>query len=737
MQNLPHVQSFPVSTRLAPEAAPDFRKYLGSIVDRKWLVAGIALAVTMLGSSYAFLATPVYESNLLVQVEDASGMQFGPFPSSMDGQDSRISAASREMEILRSRLVVSAAVDKSLLYIDVTPSYFPAIGKIVARFNNELSEPGLFGWGGYVWGDEDAHVTAFNVPGSLEGAPFKLTAGADGQFILEQEEEGIRANGRVGEPLRFKHGNGQVELMLVSMQAKPGAQFTLTRYSRGEVVRRLQEALTVNEKGKQSGIISVTLEGTNPVLVAEVLSTIGHGYLEQNEDRKSQIAERQLAFLNKQLPILKQELERSEASYNELRNKRGTIDLGEEAKNALSQSVDAQKKMAELRQKKEDLLVRFEEEHPAVVSINQQMQALNRDLASSETRIKKLPSVEQDVVRMARDVQVSKDVYAAVLTTAHQLRLITASKAPNVRLLDEPVVSYREVKPRRGFLVVISVLAGLVLGSIVAAFKKGLRGKVDYPQEVEESLGIPVSATIPFSPGQKSALADPSKLLLESEPYDQAVEGLRGLRTLIRDAMPQAPNNVVMITGPTPGVGKSFVSANLATLLASVGSKILLIDADMRTGHLHRYFGQERQSGLSDVLGGKTSYATAIRRGVANNVDFMPAGSSTPKSAELLEHPEFSHLLQMLSVRYDIILIDTPPVIGLADALTVAAQAGMVFNVVRARVTTMEEIDEAAKRLNQGGRKITGTVFNGLKPGVASHRYGVRSTRYGYSGEYK
>lgn len=738
MQNLQHVQSLPVSPRAAPEAGLDIRKYLGAIVDRKWLVVSIALAVAVMGSGYAFLATPVYESNLLIQVEDPSSMQLSPFTHSVDGQDSRLSVASREMEILRSRLVVSAAVDQSQLFIDVMPSYFPVIGKFIARGNDGLSEPGLFGWGGYVWGNEAANVPAFSVPGGLEGLPFILTSGTGGQYTLVQDDEGIRASGRVGAPLRFKHGSGQIELLVQSMKANPGAQFTLIRSSRGEVVRRMQEALLLSEKGKQSGIISVSLEGTDPELVAEVLTTIGNEYLAQNEERKSQIAERQLAFLNKQLPILKQELERSEANYNALRNKRGTIDLGEEAKNALSQSVETQKKMAELRQKKEDLLVRFQEGHPVVVSIDQQMQALNRDLAGAESRIKKLPAVEQDVVRMARDVNVSKDVYAAVLTTAHQLRLLTASKAPNVRLLDAPVVSYRAVKPRRGILVVLSALAGLLLGSLAAACKKGLHGKVDYPREVEESLGISIAATIPYSNGQKNTPAEPPRLLLEADPHDLAMEGLRGLRTLVRDALPDAPNNVVMITGPTPGVGKSFVSANLASLLASVGNnKILLIDADMRTGHLHRYFGQEKENGLSDVIGGRSSYASAIRRDVANKLDFMPAGGATSKPADLLEHPEFAHLLQMLSVRYDIVLIDAPPVIGLADTLSIAAQAGMVFNVVRARVTTMEEIDETARRLNQGGRKITGTIFNALKPGVASHRYGVRSTRYGYGGEYK
>ncbi|HJV74760.1 MAG TPA: polysaccharide biosynthesis tyrosine autokinase, partial [Noviherbaspirillum sp.] len=409
----------------------------------------------------------------------------------------------------------------------------------------------------------------------------------------------------------------------------------------------------------------------------------------------------------------------------------GTVDLGEEAKTALQQSVLTQTKMVELKQKKEELLSRFQNEHPAVQAINQQMQELSRDMASVDSKIRKLPDVEQNVLRLSRDVKINTELYTALVSAAQQLRLATESKTGSVRLLDNAVVPLKPIKPNRKVIVALSAVVGIALGIIAAFARKLAYGRIDAPHEIEQLLGLPVAATIPHSPNQKQLEAriqnDKSSgaMLPLDVPSDGTVESLRRFRTSLQFAMLEAKNNVVMIAGPTPSVGKSFVSANFAAVLASIGKKVLLIDGDLRSGHLHRYFGLDRKVGLADVITGKAMFGQAIQKGVTENVDFLSTGELPRKPAELLAHENFGKLLELLSTRYDYILIDTAPVLAVSDALVVASHAGAIFNVVRGGVSTTNEVEETVKRFKQAGHTVTGVVFNDSKQ---------RTARYGYGG---
>lgn len=717
----------------------DLAKYFRFIFDNRWLIAGIALAVTLAGVAYALIATPIYKANILIKVDDNFGRPKsapGDLMSAETIPDVKAAVAS-EIEVLRSRAVVARAVDNGRFYINIKPKYFPAIGRWIARQNKKLSEPGILGFGGYVWGSEQARISVFNVPEALEGKEFILTAEGKEKFRLQNEDFAISLSGRVGEAIKVGAVGGTIELVVEQLAAEPGAQFLVTRSARLDAVERLQEGLKISQKGKQSGVIEVALEGADRTRTSRILDEIGKAYMTQNVDRKSEEAEKALAFLNTQLPELKRELESAESKYNQVRNTRGTVDVAEETKTVLQQSLLTQTKIVELNQKRDELLMRFLPEHPMVQNIDQQIQGLNKELARIDTKIKKLPDTEQNVQRLNRDVKINTELYTALLSAAQQLRVATESKIGSARLLDNAVIPLKPVRPKPLIVIALSAMAGLTLGVVAAYFRKMAYGRIDAPREIETLLGLPVTATIPHSVRQEKLYARlqhdkkaPAMLPLDV-PSDVTVESLRHFRASLQFAMAEARNNIVMIVGPTAGVGKSFVSANFAAVLASIGKKVLLIDGDLRFGHLHEYFGVERGTGLADVITGKVMFGHAIRKDVAENVDFLSSGEMTRNPAELLAHDNFGKLLQLLSARYDFILIDTPPLLAVSDPLIIAAHAGAIFNVVRGGQTTASEVEEVVKRLNQAGHSVTGVVFNDVKH-RPTYGYGNAYGKYAY-----
>jgi tyrosine-protein kinase Etk/Wzc len=727
-----HMQQ-PISPIMQDDNEAELSSYLDVLFDNRWLIAAIALTVALLGAAYAFMAKPVYEANMLVHVEEESQKEAKNIMGEMGSMFDVKAAATAEIELIRSRLVVSRAIDNLRLYIVTQPKYFPVIGKRLADYNKGLSSPGIFGYGGYVWGGEKIDVSAFNVPDALLNRDFVVTAEGNGQFSINEKENNIALKGSVGMPLNVETEKGPIELRVDQLAANPGAQFLLRRTSRLALIESVQKNLQVTEQGKQSGIIDVKLQGDDPRSVHSVLAEISKEYIRQNGSRKTEEADKSLAFLNKQLPELKQQLEQSEAKYNQFRNAHGTIDLGEEAKLSLQQSAAAKTRKIELDQKKTELLTRFTENHPVVMGIDSQLKEINREIRTIAEHIKTLPTLEQEVVRLSREVKVNTDLYTALLNTAQQLRMITVAKRSNVRLIDAPMLPEKPVSPDRPKIIAIALLLGLFLGVVVAFLKKALHRGIDDPVEIEKMLGVPVYATIPHSKMQKELFDQVSRkspklpLLAKISSMDVAIESLRNFRTALQFSMSHSKNNIVLMTGPTAGMGKSFVSANLAAVMASTGKRVLLIDADLRNGHLHRYFDIGRQDGLVDAISGTKRLEQIVHREVIENVDFIATGTLPSNPSELLLRANFGTLLQSLSSLYDVVLIDGTPILAVSDTMIIGAHAGAIYILTRAGITTPGEIAESIKRLSQAGLAAKGVLFNDLT---------LRPGRYGYGYKY-
>lgn len=722
----------------APQNNDDinFLSLLDTALNARWLILGVLMMSLLIGGAYALFSTPVYQSDILIQVEQNPTAANNNLLSELSTVFNVQSPATAEIEILRSRLVIGQASEQLQLHVETRPNYIPIVGHWMAKHATGLSNPRLFKlgnytFGGYVWGTESIKVGQLDVPERLENKKLTLTVTAKGYELQGPDGEQL-AQGKVGVPTDLKAGGQTGRILISDLVANPDSRFTLIRRSDQNIIQDLQEKLLIDEKGKPSGVLSMTLDGTDPVQVTNILNAIGAAYVKQNTERKAAEAEKSLGFLEGFLPQLKQQMNESDNKYTAFRDQHGTFNLGTEGTLQLNRSVDMQTKLFELQQKRRELGAQFGPSHPSIQAITSQITAFENEIAGLTTHIKALPQLEQNLLNLMRDVKVNGELYASLLNSAQQLRLVKEGKVGNVRMVDTAVPPELPIKPNRPLVLAIAGLVGLLLGIGLALLRGLLRNGVKAANDIESSLGLNVFATVPrVLPGviRQSQLAGRKSskyVLAESSPDDPAIESLRSLRTTLRFALQGATNNIIMLTGPTADIGKTFTSVNLAAVLGAADKRVLLIDTDFRSGGVHRYFELERYNGFSELIIGTASLGQILHKNIMPNVDLITTGVLPHNPAELLLSPKAAQLLHELSANYDVVVLDTAPVLPVSDALALAPHVGTVFLLARAQVSTLGELEESTKRLSQVGAQVKGVIFNDFD--ASSQRF---SSRYG------
>ncbi|WP_250482741.1 polysaccharide biosynthesis tyrosine autokinase [Caballeronia sp. GaOx3] len=714
--------------------------FLAILWDSRWVVAIVTLIILACGTLYAFLATPVYRSDFAVQIEQSSTA--GTTASTLLGQNLSgflgvSSQATTEIEILNSRLVLGRTVDDLRLFIEAEPRRFPVLGRLFARSagKDQVGTP-LFGLRSYAWGDEKIEVDVFDVPPQLYRAKWIIVAERQGRYRLLLDGEMI-LEGVTGKLESGETPFGTISLKIDKLVGEPDTEFTLIRNERLDTIATLSKLLLIEERSKDSGVIGVALEGKNPVQVARVLNQMAQIYLQQNADRKAAEAQNMISFLQGQLPIIKSQLETSEKAYNTFRRAHVILDLGEEAKLLLKQSVDSEAQFAELEQRRAALIPRFMETAPEVVAIDRQIAAVKSTISLGEDRIKQLPNNEQAALGLRRDLEVNTQLYTNLLNNLEQMRIVKAGKIGSVRIVDNAVAPYFPVKPKKLLIICLSAIVGLLSGVCAAFARAGMRAGVEDCDIIESRLGLSVYATVPHSRNQSGSTSllgkqKRARCLAYADAPDTAIESLRSLATTLHFTMQTASSNSITVSGPAPGVGKSFVASNLAAVLGSMNKRVLLIDADLRRGVLHESFGVGRGQGLSDIISGGGEFQDVVHREIGPGLDFISTGELTTNSAELLLHPNFERFHDEIRALYDIVIFDTAPVLAVTDAAIIGRLTGMALLVLRFGSHPLREITMTVRRLNQAGVNLMGAVMNEVPLAQGKLRYG----RYKYAYQY-
>ncbi|MGY2216824.1 MULTISPECIES: polysaccharide biosynthesis tyrosine autokinase [unclassified Pseudomonas] len=715
----------------------DLLGLFGTLIDHKWLIAAVTGAFMVTGAAYAVLATPVYQANALLQVEAKKNDLLGF--SDIGGMLGKESPSATEIELIQSRYVIGKTVDNLKLDIVVQPMYFPVVGEFLARRFQKanpgaIAEP-LLGLDSFAWGGESLKIFKLDLPDGQLGKKLTLTVGENAHYTLVDEDDQVLAAGEAGQPFEQ---NG-VAFQIEELRAKPGTRFRVIRNARLTSILDYQENLDVVERGKESGMIGLALESTEPDQAIKILNQIAAIYVRQNVERTSAEAAQSLAFLKEQLPEVKKDLEKAGKALNEYQTRSKSVDITLETKAILDQIVGLDTSISELKLQQAEMDRKFTRQHPAYRALLTQIGELTSKQQSLASRVESLPSTQQELLSLTRDVEVGTAIYTQLLNKSQELDVMRAGTVGNVRLIDTADVNFfKPIKPKKILIVLIATLLGGFLAVTLVLLRKALNRGLESPEAIEQ-LGLPVYASIPYSTLQKveedkitrgRGRADAgSSLLAISHPTDLAVEALRSLRTSLHFAMLEAPNNRIMISGPSPEVGKTFVSVNLAAVIAQTGQRVLLIDVDMRRGYLHKVLGVPAKDGLSDILSNQCTLESAIHKTGIENLDIISRGQIPPNPSELLMHRNLTELLAQVSERYDLVILDTPPLLAVTDAAIVGRQSGTNLIVTRYGLNPAKEIEHTMRRFAQNGIVLRGAIFNGVEK-KASAKYGYGN--YGY-----
>ena len=700
----------------------DLGRLIGELIDHRKLIVAITTGFTVIAVFYALLATPIYQANALVQVEQKQGNTILSNLSQILPDSQPQSAP--EITLLQSRMILGKTVDDLGLKTKIKQKFFPVIGRGLARImGNKLGA---------------IEVKDLYLPDNKSGENPEVILTVIDKDNYSIEADGFDFNAKVGE-LVEKNG---MSILVTAIEAEPGSKFSINYLTRLKAMNMLQNSFGVADQGKDTGMLTLTMTGDNPQQITKILDSISQNYLAQNVERQAAQDAKSLDFLNEQLPKVRNDLDQAEDKLNAYRKQRDSVDLTMEAKSVLDQIVNVDNQLNEITFREAEISQLYTKEHPTYKALMEKRQTLQNEKTKLNKKVSSMPSTQQEVLRLSRDVESGRAVYLQLLNRQQELNIAKSSAIGNVRIIDNAVSEPKPIKPNKPLIVVVGFIFGLLFSVGMVLLRILLRRGIESPEQLEE-MGINVYASVPVSEWLSKNLAknkinrkESDILLAVENPADLAVEAIRGLRTSLHFAMMEAKNNILMISGASPNAGKTFISTNLAATIALTGKKVLFIDADLRKGYVHKMFGGNNEHGLSDILSGQATLDNSLKHVKEGGFDYIGRGAVPPNPAELLMHPRFETLLKKVSNEYDLVIIDTPPILAVTDAAIIGRYAGTTLLVARFEINTPKELMVSVKRFEQSGITIKGCILNGIVKKASSY-YGYGYSHYGYSYEDK
>lgn len=710
----------------------DLKELFFSLIAQ-WKLIALCVILSLVCALLYLRTTPdTYSVNALVQVEESKGASaalLGDLSNMIDQKQ----PAQAEIEILKSRLVLGTVIQN--LHLDLI------ISGTENSFTDRLFSPHEYATEyknkSVIFKDNEKsfEIRQFSVPAKFRDQDLSLSFQDNQITLTDLKTEQVILNTKLNQANSLRTVDGQWDISIFTRdQFKEN--YLIQKQSLPAAVDSILANYSVAEKGKMTGVLGLNYQGQDKEHITQVLNAILAAYSHQNIERRSAESAQTLKFLDEQLPDLKQQLDVAEREFNKFRQQFNTVDVTKESELYLTQSITLETQKAELEQKVAEASAKYTNEHPVMQQMNAQLGAINNKIGELNTTLKKLPDLQRRYLQLYREVEVKQQLYTALLNSYQQLRIAKAGEIGNVRIVDTAVEPIEPIKPKKLIVLILSLFVGGFLGTLLALLRNMMRSGIKDSTEIENNLDLPVYATVPRSPVQESRIKLLKKkktipVLAVKHSDDIAIESLRSMRTAIHFALSSAKNNLIMISGPAPEVGKSFVSTNLATILAQSNKRVLIVDADMRRGYLNKYFNQDNQPGLAEFLNGQNDIDSIVKTTEIPNLSVVTRGKSPSNPSELLSSSKFKEFLDLIADKFDHVIIDTPPVLAVTDGIIISQFAGVNLVIARYAKTQMKELELTINRFEQVGVKVNGIILNDIQRSSAGYGYGYNYS-YGY-----
>jgi tyrosine-protein kinase Etk/Wzc len=703
----------------------DLKELFFSLIAQ-WKLIVLCMILSLVCALLYLRTTPnTYSVDAMVQVEESKGTSaalLGDLSSMIEQKQ----PAQAEIELLKSRLVLGSVIERLNLDIQISGTENGFFDRLLSPHDYQTHYDPKF----VAFSDDSKvfEVRQFEVPRDYLDKNLLLNF-KDNTFTLTDEDtEQVVFTAPVNQTSQLSSASGTWKVGIYS-QGLLKDSYHIQKMSLPAAMKTITNSYSVAEKGKLTGILGLNYQGQDKQHITKVLNAILVAYSQQNIERSSAESAQTLKFLDEQLPELKQQLDVAEREFNKFRQQFETVDVTKESELYLTQSVTLETSKAELEQKLAEASAKYTAEHPVMQQMNAQLAAINKRIGELNSTLKQLPDLQRRYLQLYREVEVKTQLYTALLNSYQQLRIAKAGEIGNVRIVDTAVLPLEPIKPKKLQILILAIFLGAFLGTLLALLRKMMRSGIKDSSQIENELDLPVYATVPRSPIQESRIKLLKKkknipILAVKNSDDIAIESLRSMRTAIHFALSSAKNNIIMISGPAPELGKSFISINLATILAQSDKRVLLIDADMRRGYMHKYFNHDAQPGLSEYLSNQQGLEQIVRETEVKNLSSISRGKSPVNPSELLGTAKFAEMLALLSSQYDHILIDTPPILAVTDGIIVSQYAGVNLVIARHAKTQIKELELTVNRFEQAGVKVNGFILNDIQRQAGGYAYG-------------
>lgn len=712
----------------------DLKELFFSLIAQ-WKLITICILLSLIAALLYLRITPdTYNVDALVQVEDSKGAS-AALLGDLSNMIEQKSPAQAEIEILKSRLVLGSVINQLKLDLVISGTEDSIWNRLLKNHNYDIQ----YTTKSVLFKDNELSfdVRQFDIPNYYKNKNLLLSFNDSKYNVIDAETNEIIFTAPLNQTSQIQSRYGLWKVAIYSKDPLDSI-YNIKKLTLPAAVQRILNNYSVAEKGKMTGVLGLNYQGQDKQHITQVLNAILTAYSQQNIERRSAESAQTLKFLDEQLPELSQQLDQVEREFNQFRQQYNTVDLTKESELYLTQSIALETQKAELELKVAEASARYTEEHPVMEQMNAQLGAINSKIAALSNTLKQLPDLQRRYLQLYREVEVKQQLYTGLLNTSQQLRIAKAGEIGNVRIVDTAVEPIEPIKPKKLQIIILSIFLGGFLGTLLALLRNMMRSGIKDSAQIERELDLPVYATVPRSPLQESRVNLLKKkksipILAVKDSSDIAIESLRSMRTAIHFALSNAKNNIIALSGPAPEIGKSFITTNLATILGQSGSRVLVIDGDLRRGYLNKYFNKEVQPGLSELLNHQNSYEDVVQNSQVDNLFFVTRGKSPINPSELLSTDKFKVFLEQASASFDYVLIDTPPILAVTDGIIIAQYAGVNLLIARHGKTQIKELEITVTRFEQANVKVNGVILNDVQKGPGNgYGYG-----YNYAYAYK